>query len=135
MFCIFCDGQVNKMGKCIVCPNCKTVMLQKGISTSALYDEINNSLNSIQQYLEEINDCCLHAIIQKEMNGEPLTELEQNKKRFAECFQDCRMTLVKFMEDGISIADKTFREYLYVLLELGLEFNSVFDAECYIIEV
>lgn len=110
-------------------------MLQKGISTPALYEEINYSLNSIQQYLEEINDCCLHAIVQKEMNGEPLTELEQKKKRFAESFHDCRMTLVKFMEDGVSIADKTFREYLYVLLELGLEFNSVFDAECHIIEV
>ncbi len=131
--CIFCNKEAVKKGSCYVCEDCKTVVLTK--SPDDIINEIKISIDSIQSHIDSVNDYYLHGIMQRHINGEQLSKEELEKILFAEEFQRCRLVLDTFMRDGVQTDDITYRQNMYKLLELGLNFKKVFDEECHIIEI
>lgn len=131
--CIFCYKETVKKGKCYVCEKCKTIVLTK--SFDDMVKELKAGIDSIQSYIDSINDPYLHGIMQKHSNGEQLSKDELEKLSFAKEFQSCRLVLDTFMRDGVQTDDITYRQNMYKLLELGLNFKKVFDEECHIIEI
>ena len=110
--CGICDAELTVLGNCYVCKQCKAVACVGSADNETVSSNIKATIESIQQYDEEkaIHEYCLD-------------------------FQDCKDCLQSFMKGRLDFKDIDFRQKLYKLLELSLEFKEVFGSSCVELEL
>ena len=127
--CRFCNAELTALGDCYVCEQCKTVARIGSVDNETISSNVKATIESIQQYL----DCkakYLHDIEQKYINHVKLNDKEKAIHKYCLDFQDCKDCLQSFMKGRLDFNDIDFRQKLYKLLELSLEFKKVFGTSC-----
>lgn len=132
--CGICDAELTVLGNCYVCKQCKAVACVGSADNETVSSNIKATIESIQQYL----DCkakYLHDIEQKYINHLELNDEEKAIHEYCLDFQDCKDCLQSFMKGRLDFKDIDFRQKLYKLLELSLEFKEVFGSSCVELEL
>lgn len=134
VLCRFCNAELTALGNCYVCKQCKTVACIGSVDNETISSNVKATIESIQQYL----DCkakYLHDIEQKYINHVELNDKEKAIHKYCLDFQDCKDCLQRFMKGRLDFNDIDFRQKLYKLLELSLEFKKVFGSSCVELEL
>ena len=127
--CRFCSGALTVFENCTVCNRCKAVARSNGLDNKTLFLNVKKTIESIQHYLES-NSVLLHAIEQRFINHQELTDKETKIREYSSEFRDCQLWLSTFMNDNMDTSELLFRQKLYQLLMLSSTFSEVFGCSC-----
>jgi hypothetical protein len=131
--CIFCGNPVSAYHNCKVCYSCKTVS-NFALSADELYAEARSCISSIQHYLESIAQTLLE-IEDRHCRDKGLLPKERCIREFCISFQSCKCELEHMLAHAVRINNLLFRQKLFELLELSVEFQNVFDHECHVLSI
>ena len=133
MICRKCNCEYTKLHKSYVCKKCKTVAICD--NGKAISDEVEKELRSIGDYITGFDREHMHNIIQKYMNNEILSDEEINKKELLEKFKEYYNYFETIDVECTNWKDDYNQEFIYNLIQLGIDFNRLFNKECYILEI
>ena len=127
--CIYCEGATDEFLNFIVCNSCKTVCFTKNITDEEKTSLIEGYIKSIQCGLLKQQDF-LHKIEQKHINGEKLSDKENEIRVNLLEFHNIRMELNIYKTgNGNTLNKKNIKNLLYRLLMIS-EWLSTNFARC-----